>query len=107
SPTEVMATPSFCTSLAPMCLSTSAACCSPSESRTIAARWTPVRGGSSAGSAIGGHHVADHLGDAPGVGADRGAGDLELLVEAHRRRRQIGRARLNSSHVKISYAVFC
>ena len=41
-PTEVMATPSFCTSFAPMCLSTSAACCSPSDSRITAARWTPV-----------------------------------------------------------------
>src|SRR5690606_18143460 len=85
SPSEVIATPSFCTSLAPMCLSTSAACASPSESRTMTARCTPVS--DIVGSAIGGHHVAHDLGDALGVGADRGAGDLELVVEVHRHRR--------------------
>src|SRR3546814_12903743 len=83
-PTEVIARPSFCTSLAPMCLSTSAAWSSPSDSSTTAARWTPLRIISLRGSAIGFDPVAYDAGDPLGVVADRGLGDLQLLVEIHR-----------------------
>src|SRR5690606_39557566 len=46
--------------------------------------------------------------DVGGGGVDRAAA-VELLAQAHRRAAQQDRksTRLNSSHVKISYAVFC
>src|SRR5690606_33736467 len=87
-PTEVIARPSFCTSLALMCLSTSAACDSPSESSTTAARCVPLSTSSLRAafvdSAIGFNPVAHDAGHALGVIADRSLGDLQLLVEIHR-----------------------
>ena len=62
-----MAMPSFCTSLAFMCLRTSAASSSPSESSSTAARWTPVSALSFA-LLIAGHPILDDLGHLLGIG---------------------------------------
>src|SRR5690606_30450394 len=88
--TVVIAMPSFCTSRGPMCLSTSAACASPSERSTTAARCEPVRDSRPGRlSLFAFHPVAHHVGDPARVAAHCGAGDLQLLVEVQRR---IGRA---------------
>src|SRR5690606_31190979 len=86
-----MAMPSFCTSLAFMCLSTSAASSSPSESSSTAARCTPVSALSCA-LFIAGHPVLDHLRDLLGIRLHRFARLAQAVFVgtgregAHRRR---------------------
>src|SRR5687768_13240493 len=66
-----MAVPSFCTALALMCLSTSAASCSPSDSSSTAARCTPVKLITASLLVIGGHPVLHHLRHLLGIALHR------------------------------------
>src|SRR5580658_7721960 len=77
-----IAAPIFCTSRAPMCLSTCAASCSPSVNSRIAARSVPLRSSlPPAGvSLIDRHPVADHLRDALRVLVHQRAGVGDLLI---------------------------
>src|SRR5580698_9791443 len=77
-----IAAPIFCTSRAPMCLSTCAASCSPSVSSRIAARSVPLRSSlpPAGASLIDRHPVADHLRDALRVLVHQRAGIGDLLI---------------------------
>src|SRR5690606_17701155 len=86
-----MAMPIFCTSLGSMCLSTSAASCSPSDSSRTAARWTPV----SWTSSIVGHPTLPHLCHALGIGLHRFTRHPQtLLIGIHRQCQLRRRAQL-------------
>src|SRR5512147_952469 len=85
-----IAAPSFCTSLALMCLSTSAASVSPRLIRSTAARWVPLSS-SDLASGIVAHPVLHHLRDLARVLLHGLAGLLQAgFVGIHRRRQQFG-----------------
>src|SRR5690606_12636609 len=87
-----IARPSFCTSLALMCLSTSAASLSPSDSSSTAARCSPVSSDWRPGCFIS-QPLLRHLGDPLRVGANGLAGVAQAVlvgIGGQRRRRLRG-----------------
>src|SRR5690606_27301023 len=100
-----MARPSFCTSLAPMCLSTSAASPSPSESSSTAARCTPVNSSGLLGRVIA-QPVRYDLGDPLGVGLDRIARVAQaVLVGAGGQRDGLARGRADARGVRGQFRI--
>src|ERR1700742_1862320 len=78
----VIAKPSFCTSFALSCLSTSAASCSPSDIRSTAARCVLLSEAGAATSGIVVHPVLHDLRDFFRILARRRFGDFQFVVVA-------------------------